>query len=225
MKSLKIVLAIIVFPFLLSCHKEGECYSCDVETDSFVKENQKLLLQSDVTTLASYTKETQRAAYRSFDREKKASLWKEKYTVILRNINNNFSNEELGEIKKLYDFISPETIEDVDTIREFVRNWILSTQEKYLWDVDRYRFLLFSLDPDETNYLSNTGKTAAVMQNWCECNDINGGVILDDCDDAEPNCNVTGNCRATESGCGNLWAERCNGVCQSGGGSEKNNQG
>ena len=204
-----ICLSFLVVFLFFSCNKQEVCYSCDPEIDVFVKENKEQLLDFTLANITILGSEKQKAVYRSYNTIKKASLWKEKYKTILQNVDNRFTKEELKEIAVLHDFISPEIIENNEKIRPFVEEWYLRTKDEFSWNDNRYRFLLFSLESDESVYLSQR----ADIPVECNCNDIHSGIIIEDCPSIMPECIKVDTCEATQSGCGFFWAEACNGDC------------
>ena len=197
---------------MISCQKQQDvCYSCDSEIDAFVKANKEQLLHFNLTDLTLLELEKQKAAYRSYNAIKKSALWKEKYKFILDNADNLYNQEELKEIRVLYDFISPDIVENREEILLFVEEWFLRTKEKFSWSDNRYRFLFFSLEFDETAFLAREVDPKPTV--YCNCNDKHSGILIEDCPSIMPDCRKVTTCEATDSGCGYIWIDKCNGDC------------
>lgn len=113
------------------------------------------------------------------------------------------------EIAVIHDFISSDVVENREKVHDFIEGWVLRMKDKFSWNENRYRFLLFSLEPNENTYLSQRGDIPVS----CNCNDKNSGMIIKDCPSIMPECIKTDNCESTVYGCGYVWVDPCNGDC------------
>jgi len=200
--------------FVASCNKSTDCYSCDVDVDAFVKQNEAQLRDMAVAELATYNPEVQRAAFRMYDARKRQRIWEERYDYILTNNPNGFSNEELATIRELSDYVAEKGIEQTGSA--FINQWIERTRESFLWDDNRYRFLIMSLDVDEDNYQKNYGIDPSSDVN-CKCNKEKDGLLIEDCP-SSGECSTKLKCKETKWGCGKFWKSPCDGDCEPNGG-------
>lgn len=210
MKKVKFVFLFFICS-ILSCQKQIECYSCIEEFDNYVKVNKELLENFTLKDLNVLNLEKQKASYRSFDSKKKSAIWKEKYKIILENANNLYNSDELVEIQIIYDFISPENIENVSKVHVFAEEWYLRTKQKFSWSDDKYRYLFFSLNTNELAYMVRDVDPQPTI--FCNCNDIHSGILIEDCPSIMPDCREVNSCEETDGGCGYFWVDKCNGDC------------
>jgi len=203
---------------VVSCNKSTDCYSCDVNVDAFVKQNETELREMSVTELVGYNPEVQKAAFRMYDPHKRQKIWEEKYDHILRNNPNDYSVKELSAIGELSGYIIEKGIHK--TRDSFINKWIEQARKHYLWSDDRLRFLIMSLDVDEENYLRNHGikKSSNPDYHYCQCNISSDGLFLKDCPYSGECSKENSKCEKKRSGCGIFFWDPCNGECQPNGG-------
>jgi len=211
-----ILLISLICMFAVSCNKSADCYSCDPNVDTFVKQNEAALRGMAVADLAVYNLAVQRAAFEMYDARKRQEIWEEKYAYILNNNPNGYSTEELTAVRELSDHVTEKGVDKTEDA--FINQWITRTREDFLWKDDRYRFLIMSLDVDEDNYRKSYGsrESSGMGFIFCECNLKNDGILIKDCSPSytDGECHVSKTCKVTQYRCGKFFGESCDGECR-----------
>ena len=215
MKTLKFYYLLVALAFLSCSNEEDICYSCDENIDAWVKEKRDSFENITYSQFLEYDGDKQRAIFRSLSATKKKDLWLDRMT----------------DLKTA--FTSKKDIEIINFVENILLNELtysdLFTDELYL----NYEKQIVNL-AKEANW-----SRVQVVLSFSSFNSIYENKSLDDDPaivDAGPDlgqgqdchckwgyfscmgdnkCDKKSKCEETESGCGLLWLQDCNGYCNS----------
>ncbi len=207
----------VLILLIVGCKDNFETfYSCDPIVDTYVKENIIELSSLDLQDLNSYPNNIQRAIYRSYTPEKKCALWIERLNTILDN--ENWTMSETTHIILLIDYLCPEVFSsDITKLIDkgidvyFPENWLKFGYDNIKWDKSKIAYITSSLETsysdffNATNEINKLSEIALANSETCNCNQS-----VDNCYPGE--CLGT-ECDKTNSGCGWLWLDTCDGTC------------
>lgn len=211
----KILLLGCVLCILFSCRQSEFEFSCDPVIDQYVKENRDELLTVSVTEFADFDLPLQKAVYNSWDAQKKRDAWISKIKHVLSY--GSFTEPEILHLQKLISHINSNYFDEmsIQNGREsrylFEDEWINYTADKLGWSDQYIAFLIYRLYTEQYQFNDElsmlrvlSSDVATNSEGSCTCN-----TSSDYCDTFY--CH-SGGC-STTSGCGWLWTEQCNGVC------------
>jgi hypothetical protein len=213
----KIVFAIIIVHagILFSCQQSEFEFSCDPVINEFVLENRKELSKLPVTTFSDYELPLQKAVYNSWDAQKKRKAWIGKLQHVISF--GSFSEPEILHFQKLTDHIHEDYFlescvrEEQASRKRFADEWINYAVSKLGWSDQYIAFLIYRLYTEQYQFDDElsmlTALSASVTMDSeasCTCNTSSDFCFGYGCVSNE--CSIT-------SGCGWLWTEQCNGVC------------
>lgn len=129
------------------------------------------------------------------------------------------SSEERKEVFKLLLLLDTQrgtqpslTKEDFD---HSIFEWVTRTKEKFLWNHDKYIFLLNSLETDYSLFVKTRDLKVSKRGFDCECNTAGQGIIIPDCAGPDAEClDNSHNCNLNQIGCGTFWLSACDGNCK-----------
>ena len=219
----KIFFYVAALLLLTSCDDEPT-YSCDKQTDNWVKENIELVRSINRDSFLTYSGSKKRAMYRAFTPEQRISLWKEKLNEVKML---SWNDREFSHIAKLEEFIDMHTeyfmsgLSDDrrDVVDSFFYQWQTYAIDSLGWSKQICFAIAGSpnrmnkngeIEGDDLNVQKNTRSGKKGDDKDCNCN----LKLLSDF------CGITGSAECTEKpcdesswGCGWGWLEDCNGVC------------
>ncbi len=207
----------------ISCSNEDETvYSCNESTNEWTKSNLLKIREMTRSKWKLLSQSKKRAAYIAFTQSQKISFWKEKINNVLTL---DWTKEEFKHINKVYEFICDNPIyfseeeltdEQLNKFDLFFYEWIEDAQSVYKWDVKTIASIIASGDDmiDKTSTYSldfeTGGDVGAVSGPNCDCNMTYNfcsvGLQYYSCEDKD--------CIGTGTGCGILWTNSCNGMCE-----------
>lgn len=221
----KIFFYVAALLLLISCDDEP-MYSCNEQTDRWVKENMEVVRNIDRDSFLTYSDSKKRAMYRAFTPEQRISMWKEKLNEVKML---SWNEKELSHITKLEEFIDmhKECFGDVmsdeneDVLDVFFYQWQTYAIDSLGWDRQIGFAIAGSLNRMKENkklegYDQNSQKSTRARgedKPDCECRDAWG---QDFCGPAAGNCEQTPRCRYLPSGCGWFQQASCDGLCDRG---------
>ncbi len=211
-----ILLSVCLLSVLFSCRQSEFEFSCDPVINAYVLENRDELSKVPVTEFADFDLLLQKAVYNSWDAQKKRDVWIGKIKHVLSS--GSFSEQERFHLQKLIDhigtdyFVEAKIEENQAKPYLFAEEWINYATDKLGWSDQYIAFLVYRLYTeqyqfnDELSMLEGLNRNISVNSESgsCACN-----TSSDYC--GAYNCNFNG-C-STTSGCGWLWSEQCNGIC------------
>jgi len=124
----KILLSVVISLILFSCLQTEFNYSCDTEINRIVEDNKLEFSQISVNELTTYDVILQKAIFRSWDAEKKRTVWIDKLHLIQNTV--QLTINESYHIQKLIDHINigyfeeDKTQEDFNYRDKFAEDWI-----------------------------------------------------------------------------------------------------
>ncbi len=212
----RILFAVFVSAFLFSCQMDELEFSCDPVINSFVVENMAELSKISTQELTSYETPLQKAVFRSWSPERKRQAWLEKLQYVLDH--QSFSEDERKHIFKLVNHIVEGYFKDQlkpegKLIRNnFSKDWLDVAANDLGWDDRFIAFCVYRLYVDQSQFeieFSSLKSTSLSMSANSESGTCNCNISNDFCSGG--NCASSG-CTSS-SGCGWLWSQRCNGLC------------
>lgn len=213
----RVLFAVFASVFLFSCQVDELEFSCDPVINSFVVENMAELSKISTQELTSYETPLQKAVFRSWSPERKRQAWLEKFQYVLDH--QSFSEDERKHIFKLVNHIVEGYFEDQlkpegKLIRNnFSKDWLDVATNDLGWDDRFISFCVYRLYVDQSQFeteVSSLKSTSLSMSANSESGTCNCNISNDFCSGG--NCASSG-CAASSSGCGWLWSEGCNGLC------------
>lgn len=213
----RVLFAVFASAFLFSCQVDELDFSCDPFINSFVVENMTELSKISTQELLSYEVPLQKAVFRSWSPERKRQAWLGKFQYVLDN--QSFSEDERKHIFELVNHIVEGYFEDqlkpeVELMRNnFSKDWLDVAANDLRWDDQFIAFCVYRLYVDRSQFeieFSSLKPTSLSMSansesGTCNCNTSNDFCLRGDC--------TSNGCAASSSGCGWLWSEKCNGLC------------
>ncbi len=220
----KIFFYVAALLLLISCDDEP-MYSCDEQTDRWVKENMEFVRNIDRDSFLTYSNAKKRAMYRAFTPEQRISMWKEKLNEVKML---SWNEKELSHITKLEEFIDmhKECFGDVqsgendDVFDLFFYQWQIYAIDSLGWS--RQICIAIAGTPNRMKeskeiegYDLNAQKSTRAEEEEpdCECKD---SWWQDFCGPAAGHCERDPTCRVQSSGCGWIWRAECDGMCDRG---------
>ena len=197
-------------------------YSCDEQTDRWVKDNMELVRNIDRDSFLTYSDSEKRAMYRAFTPEQRISMWKEKLNEVKML---SWNEKELSHITKLEEFINmhKECFEDgmsdenEDVLDVFFYQWQTYAIDSLGWDRQIGFAIAGSLNQMKENgeieredlNMRKGMRTRSKSGEDCDCssklfNDFCIGMY----------CNDRAKCEGVSSSCGWFWNKDCDGLCE-----------
>lgn len=203
MKKLAFILSLFLL-ILTGCSKE-ECYSCDPEIDSWIKENYTEIQKYTREKISSYPLSYEKAILRALTAERRKEIWSEKIDYIK---SMKWSNEEIAYINYFVNSFnkldySYKKSDQNSLIEEEMYLKLVESMEKFNWD-KKFVFETFFLVGD-IGALKFNLKEEQVDGGKCECKYDLGCPGWGDC--------VHGMCEETSDGCGLFGGAPCTGKC------------
>jgi hypothetical protein len=213
-KFLFFILCAFVFT---SCDEKELEFSCNPEINNIVKSSEFEFSKIGLAELLEYDIELQKAIFRSFELQKKKSIWVEKFDSLL--VNTQFKYKEILHISILskYVFDSYFNIEKADSIiilnqKLFENEWIAFAKDSLFWSSEKIHFITSSLcytyEQYEQHILDMEEFSINSLSSSCNCS-----TESDDCGDIGAVYCEEGGC-TEKSGCGFLYLYNCNGGCE-----------
>jgi hypothetical protein len=109
----KLLFTVLISGIIFSCQQSEFEYSCDPEINRIVAKNKSGFSQISVNELSTYDIALQKAIFRSWDAEKKRTVWIEKLHYIQNTV--QFTILEFNHIQKLIDHVDIKYFEDDKT--------------------------------------------------------------------------------------------------------------
>jgi len=238
MKLKRIFYLLIGIMVMFSCSMDELSYSCDKETDAWVKANlSDIALMSRADWVKVEDIGYQRAIFSAFSPQQRQTLWEGKLNEALNTV--KWSKNESKHIESLLAMVTGNLnifennakSEEKDNVEIFLYKWIEYAVDKLEWPHE----LLYSLigtpesitadrniavkTPVSKIRLKNGGETTTPD---CDCNSTNP---ISGSDASSGNwipcmvgfhiCNSTTGCQVISWGCGSFWLYQCNATCQS----------
>ena len=216
MKKIVFVFITVHAGILFSCQQSEFEFSCDPVINEFVLENREELSKLPVTAFGDYELPLQKAVYNSWDAQKKREAWIGKLQHVISS--GSFAEPEILHLQKLTGhihedyFLESGVREEQESRKRFADEWINYAVSKLGWSEQYIAFLVYRLYTeqyqfdDELSLLSLLDKNVSTDSETVSCT----------CSTSSDYCGYsychTGDCSIT-SGCGWLWTEQCNGVC------------
>jgi hypothetical protein len=215
MKRIVFVIITVHAGILFSCQQSEFEFSCDPVINEFVLENREELSKLPVTTFGDYELPLQKAVYNSWDAQKKREAWIGKLQHVISS--GSFAEPEILHLQKLTGhihedyFLESRVREEQASRKRFADEWINYAVSKLGWSDQYIAFLVYRLYTEQYQFEDELSILAALSssvttdsETSCTCNTSSDFCIGGDC--ASTGC-------STISGCGWLWTEQCNGVC------------
>lgn len=226
MKKCLYFIVFIVLTSFVSCSEEETVYSCDEQTNEWVKTNLSVIRNMSRQQWKTLSQIKKIPAYRAFSQVQKLNFWKDKLAETLKL---DWTNEEKKHILQLYNFITenPDIFRDggmsdemQDKYDLFFYEWTEFAKEKLGWKMNTMVSIAGSGD-EMTNKsgivnkknkskINGFGDFGVVGRFSCNCN-----LTYDFCSfpmGGGSTC-VDVACDATSIGCGWIFASSCNGSC------------
>ncbi|MBQ4448918.1 MAG: bacteriocin fulvocin C-related protein [Prevotella sp.] len=216
----KIFFYVAALLLLISCDDEP-MYSCNEQTDRWVKENMEVVRNIDRDSFLTYSDSKKRAMYRAFTPEQRISMWKEKLNEVKML---SWNEKELSHITKLEEFIDmhEECFGDVqsgendDVFDLFFYQWQTYAIDSLGWDRQTGFAIAGTLNRMKGNREIEGGdfnmrKSIQTRSKSEEC-DCSSDFLNDFCP-IVMDCNDKAECEKVPDSCGWLWAKDCNGLC------------
>jgi len=223
---LLIAITAVLLQALIGCQKEELLYSCDKETNEWVKNNLAEIQQMNRSDMLPLSGEQQRGCFRAFTPEQRYGVWIDKL-IQVRNIGLN--SKELKHIDLLLatmkvDWFDEQTREDADRFAEidqFLKEWVDNAYNLLGWSRDEVGSIVASLyeveRKDNTIVLrvidvitmADHGGGGGSGGYTFDCNCY----IYDDWCFNNKKCKNDVGCNKSNWGCGSFWSNGCNGLC------------
>jgi len=217
---LLIAITAVLLQALTACQKEELLYSCDKETNEWVKNNLAEIQQMNRNDVVKLSGEKQRGCFRAFTPEQRYNAWIDKL-IQVRNIGLN--SKELKHIdlllaKMKVEWYNENIIKDAirfAEIDEFLKEWVDNAYNVLGWSRDEVGRIVASLydleKKDNTIILRNSTVVGEISDGLgtgrdCECSLKSdwcwGGYTCkkDKCDE--------------QLWCGTLFVYRCTAMCK-----------
>jgi hypothetical protein len=214
---------LLISTLLVSCTQDEVFYSCDEQTDSWIKAN----IETIQTMSRSDWKEANTTVsipiYRAFTPTQKLNFWVEKYAE-LKTL--KWSKEELEYIQKAYSYIfdnkivfdtEERTDTDLDNVNKFFYLWYKEVRAKLGWD----NKIIYAVVCTGAEVIDTTGNIitpnntttalssiSAASESTCDCNLSSIATCLAtglSCEKSD--------CDSTVHGCGWFLVNSCDGIC------------
>jgi hypothetical protein len=212
----KFIIIMVLSGILFSCQQSEFEFSCDPVINEFVSKNREELSGVAINTFANYELPLQKAVFNSWDAQKKRDAWIDKMQHVISS--GSFTGPEVLHLQKLIDhihadyFLEANLQKDQASRSQFAEEWINYATTELGWSDQYIAFLVYRLYTeqyqfkDELSMLGALSKSVSINSEAgsCTCN-----TSSDYCGSSY--CHSSG-CTIT-SGCGWLWTEQCNGVC------------
>jgi hypothetical protein len=206
----RIFFLISIFAFFQSCKEQIPVYSSDPAINEFVRLKKAELSEISLEKLLTYNLDMQRAIFASWTPEKKKEIWLYKLCKVFES--GCYNADEILHIQKLKDVVesnSFSTIQQANAISfTFQTEWLEQARNDLHWTEQFIAFLVYRLwitreqfDAEMADQLTDTGNDPVN----CNCNTTD--------DFCRNSLCISVGCIVTESGCGWLWSESCNGRC------------
>lgn len=215
----KLLLLLIFVVTFFSCGKEELVYSCDPDTDKWVKNNMELIQTMTRAEWTGLNENLIRPVYRAFTPEQKKVFWVERLNEIQTF---DWSTEEKKHIVKFIDFIKQypnifegNIVENDDLYEIFDRftyEWMSCAEKELGWN----KKLIYAIAADghrlknkegdlEIKVVNRTSMTRTSREPDCHCS-----TSADFCSNSR--C-ISGDCNISSHGCGVVWVQTCDGLC------------
>ena len=214
MKKTILFLFCNIFLFLFSCTSDEDIkYSCDEETNMWVKENLAKVHSLSRRKWMELDENKQLASYRAFTQEQQIQFWKDKIKEVKEL---EWTDEEIAHIDKVDSFIDNHknffenrklTEEESDEIELFFYIWQKYGTE-YLGWTDRLGKSLFATGRTLVDTKGNILIKKPYPHVNCNCSNS-----TDFCEQQISPCKKVKWCEVTDRGCGWLWLAECDGRC------------
>ena len=217
MKVKFLILSVVASLLFVSCSNSDDLvYSCDKQTDLWVKENIEMVRSFGRNEWLKFSNTEKRAIYRAFTPEQRVLLWKEKLNEVKKL---SWNEKELSHITKIEEFIdmhkeyfeSGLSDDGKDVVDTFFYKWKTYAVDSLGWD--KRICIAIAGTPDRMGksgeLIVNDSSVQKERRKDCNCNlkqdfcDVTGGGS--ECRD-EP-------CEADDWGCGWVWLNDCDGLC------------
>ena len=229
----KAIILLVVICSVASCGKE-EIYSCDPETDMWVKSNLTEIKQmSRADWIAIGDLSLQRAVYAAFIPDQKQALWIGKMEEVLTL---DWTEQENQHIQSMFELIkvnsfafSNERVQEAfDKVEVELYKWIEYAKEELGWDNnllyslvvtplamnEKKEIIGINLNPKpiattslKRGYEPCSPEITGTDYIWCDCSTSSDWCV------STRKCESNSNCKTT-SGCGTIGWYECNGCCR-----------
>jgi len=227
MRKITLLLATALLLGLASCSQDDtEIYSCNKEVNDWVTSNLEEIHLMKRSQWKELKPETSIPVYRAFLPSQKLCFWKEKFEEVKKL---DWTDAELEHIKKVEDFMYAHTRffdgeelddEDLDELDAFFYGWSMEGKNQFNWsDAVPYAIACTgytmtdtdgTLDMDESDVNAVSLKSSS-KESSCNCNRKSlFSCIADPLGTCEKSISY---CQGTDSGCGFLFAYKCDGTC------------
>lgn len=225
MKNLIVNLAslLLLFIGIISCNNEDEIhYSCDKKVDIWVKDNLKNVQNQSRSEWKNNLEELKIPIFRTFSENRKQQFWIDKINEVI--LAKQWAPQELNHIRLLLDTIisnrdwfadggiQNQSDEVYLSYQEFFYNWKTVAEVELNWSAAIILSIAATgnslMFDNEGNIIPNwmSTKTKGLSGGDCQCHD--GNVVFTTC-----SCG-SGKCEDSVHGCGAVWVESCNGICE-----------
>lgn len=227
----KLIPSIVMFLLLVigiaSCQQEEPIYSCDLETNDWVKTNLEEIRSMNKSTFLNITNPVKaKGAYRALTSSQKESFWLDKLTNTMRL---DWSDAEKSHINSLITFIKSNNVfgdkkteAEIEKIEEFLFLWIKNGINNLNWNKSIIYSVCGTLEEvcDTKGTLPQNKEKVIINNSTCQCStksDFCGDIYGRIPDTGSipvvvAVCEETG-CTKTTSGCGALLLYSCTGNC------------
>ena len=225
MKKYVYFILLMILAGFVSCSEEETIYSCNEQTNEWVKEHLSTIRNMSRQQCKSLPQSKKTAVFRAFTQNQRLNFWKDK---LKETLNLKWTDAEKQHILQLYNFVvnnsdvftDKEMSEDVqDKYDLFFYEWTTYAEEQLGWDMKT----LVSIAGSGEEMLDKSGKLNVKRRigeidhkdpigpdrETCHCNqkyDFCGVPFMN------ADCVDTG-CSGTSVGCGWLLASSCDGRC------------
>lgn len=228
MLNLKVIIMVTFKSFYLpllysllfvSCIQDDIVYSCDEETDMWIKEN---LVEIQVFTRNDWKEfdpVRKKGVYNAFTPKQKIQFWLDKMKEIKQL---DWNKKEILHIQKVEDYIHSHKVifdsesrnqNDMDDMEIFFYKWKEYALNELGWSLETIYSIAatgesINVSKNSANTSGESGSFNPDANNDCNCN--TGSSIS--CFPAGGYCDKA-RCDKTTHGCGWLWVSECNGRC------------
>ncbi|MCL2098312.1 MAG: bacteriocin fulvocin C-related protein [Bacteroidales bacterium] len=225
MKNLLYLIAATVIMLHVSACSKELVYSCDPETNEWVKENFEAIQQMTRADLLPLSGIKQRGCFRAFTPEQRYNAWIDKL-VQVRNLNLRFDQIQHIDalmVKMRVSWFDEKAREDAKLsaeINDFLEQWVNGAYQLG-WsknEIGRIVALLEDVEKEDDTIILRNGTYEYVADFEREGSGGGGG--------NKPGCNCSLSddwcfgsycdrflCEQTSHGCGTLWMKKCTGRC------------